>query len=87
MKFYFPELSDNENAVFTTKKSAMQYIKQLNKNDNYWVDGLYEPLISEHTENDIQTFVVNVTNKKTLLRGLKYASILAGNTFNTPEFD
>ena len=86
MKFYYiQDIEDMTGAFFTTKKSALKHIKELN-NMSLYEEGLYENEIP-WTKDDIQTLKVNVKNKKTILWSLKDATTLANNTFSTPEFE
>lgn len=83
--YYIEDFGEQTGAFFTTKKAALKHIKELN-NMPLCEEGLYENEIG-WTKDDIQTFKVNVKNKKTILWSLKHATTLANNTFSTPELE
>ena len=90
MKFYIVTDDNEEGAIFTTKKGALDYIKEMNKNPadfNDWIDDEYEHEGDIWTENHIETVEINVRNKKTTMAGLSNITFIGGGRFRTPEFE
>jgi len=81
MKFYYLQDGDRDNIqMFTTKKAALGWIKNVNVGDDYDNYNIFSEL-------DIQILYVPHATKKSILSAFARVSTIVGNTLNVPEFD
>tara|TARA_R110002072_G_scaffold66948_10_gene164558 strand:- start:900 stop:1148 length:249 start_codon:yes stop_codon:yes gene_type:complete len=79
MKFYYLEDDDRLNIqMFTTKKAALDWIKNVNVGDDYDNDNIFSEL-------DIQILYVPHATKKSILSAFSDISGIVGNSLDTPE--
>jgi hypothetical protein len=79
MKFYYLEDDDRLNIqMFTTKKAALDWIKNVNVADDYDNDNIFSEL-------DIQILYVPHATKKSILSAFASVSTIVGNSLDTPE--
>jgi len=78
MKFYYLEDEDRLNVqMFTTKKAALDWVKNVNVGDDYDNENIF-------TKEDIQVLYVHAT-KKSILNAFGDVGIIVGNSLDTPE--
>ena len=79
MKFYYLEDIDKEHIqFFKTKKSALDWIKNVNTSDDYGYENIF-------TKEDIQVLFVPHFTKSALLNVFDEISSIVGNSINTHE--
>ena len=79
MKFYYLEDDDRLNIqMFTTKKAALDWIKNVNVGDDYDNDNIFSEL-------DIQILYLPHATKKSILSAFASVSTIVGNILDTPE--
>ena len=80
MKFYYLEdINGYHSQIFSTKKAALDWIKNANKIDD-WENEVF-------TMCDIQVLHIPQLTKKHILFALHEISTVVGSTINIPEFD
>ena len=79
MKFYYLEDVNRLNIqMFTTKKAALDWIKNVNVGDDYDNDNIFSEL-------DIQILYLPHATKKSILSAFASVSTIVGNSLDTPE--
>lgn len=83
MKFYYIEDPDQENCqIFSTKKSAVDWINSINNTYQEWEDD--DPF---WTEEDIQVLYMPRLTKKSLLSAFIDISLIVGSKIYAPEIE
>lgn len=83
MKFYYVEDPDKYNCqIFSTKKSAVDWINSMNNNSQDWDDD--DPF---WTEEDIQILYMPRLTKKSLLSAFIDISLIVGSKIHAPEIE
>ena len=78
MKFYYLEDADRLNVqMFTTKKAALDWVKNVNVGDDYDNENIF-------TKEDIQVLYVHAT-KKSIISAFGDVAMIVGNSLDTPE--
>ena len=81
MKFYyFADPNGYDNHLFSTKKSALNWIRNADK--TYLEEGS-----DTFEEDDMQVMHVSTNTKKSMLIAMRGISSISGNTIKTPEID
>ena len=79
MKFYYLEDIDKEHIqFFKTKKSALDWIKNVNTSDLYDNENIF-------AKEDIQVLFVPHFTKSSLLTAFNDISLIVGNSINTHD--
>ena len=80
MKFYYlQDPNGYESQLFSTKKAALDWIKNANA-----IDDVDNELFTEY---DIQVLHIPQLTKRHILWAMKDISIVVGSTINIPELD
>ena len=80
MKFYYlQDPNGYHSQLFSTKKAALDWIKNANTIDD-WENEVF-------TKHDIQVLFVPHLTKSALLNAFHEISTIVGNTINIPELD
>ena len=81
MKFYyFQDPNGYDNHLFSTKKSALNWIRHADK--TYLDEGS-----DTFEEHDMQVFNISTATKKEMLKAMRYVSIISGSVVHVPELD
>jgi hypothetical protein len=79
MKFYYLEDIDKEQVqFFKTKKSALDWIKNVNTSDDYGNENIF-------TKEDIQVLFVPHFTKSALLNAFDEIALIVGNDIDTHD--
>ena len=81
MKFYYlQDINGYESQLFSTKKAALDWVKNVNVGDDYDNENIF-------TKEDIQVLYVPHTTKKSLLFAFNDISMIVNSKIHIPEFD
>ena len=79
MKFYYLEDINRLNIqMFTTKKAALDWVKNVNVDDDYDNENIF-------TKEDIEVLYVPHATKKSILNAFGNIALIVGNSLDTPE--
>ena len=79
MKFYYlADINRLHIQMFTTKKAALDWVKNVNVDDDYDNENIF-------TKEDIEVLYVPHATKKSILSAFGNIGLIVGNSLDTPE--
>jgi len=78
--YYFQDPNGYDSHLFSTKKSALNWIRHADK--TYLDEGS-----DTFEEHDMQVMHVSTNTKKSMLKAMREILLISGNLIRTPEID